>query len=202
MPKKTSDLEHLVSSDHIIMTQTLSLFSKIINKCTVSIKIFFPLYIVFIQRQYFWPLAWSRTRLTHFLVLLHTVPLLSEGLQPPLLVLRLPAAQDAHELQGEGVAQAQGVPQGDAQVRVAAVGHVHHLRLVHVQPSPVVQQVSAQHVLLAEDQLVVEQEEAALLHFALPDDPRQLAGVDQLRAALQDVAPLRRGVKGQMSKDV
>lgn len=135
-------------------------------------------------------MVWSQLQLTHFLVLLHTVPLLGEGLQPALLVLRLFAAQDAHKLQGEGVAQAQGVPQRDTQVLVAAVGHVHHLRLVHVQPSPVVQQVSAQDILLAEDQLVVEQKEAALLHFALADDPRQLAGVDQLRAALQDVASL------------
>lgn len=148
------------------------------------------------------PLVWSQTRLTHFLVLLHAVPLLGKGFQPPLLILRLPAAQHAHELQGEGVAQAQGVPQGDTQVLVAAVGHVQHLRLVHVQPPPVVQQVSAQYILLAEDQLVVEQEEAALLHFALPDDPRQLAGVDQLRAAFQHVASLRRGVEGQKYSNV
>ncbi|TNN88877.1 hypothetical protein EYF80_000755 [Liparis tanakae] len=77
---------------------------------------------------------------------------------------------------------------------VPPVGHVQNLGLVRVQPSTVVEQVSAQDVFFTEDQLVVEQEEAALLHFALSDDSSQLAGVDQLRAALQDIRPLQRHV--------
>lgn len=105
--------------------------------------------------------------------------LLGKSLQPPLLVLGLPAAQHTHKLQGGGVAQAQSVPQGQAQVWVPPIGYVQHLSLVHIQPSTVVEQVSAQDVFLAEDELVVEQEEAALLHFALSDNSSQLARVDQ-----------------------
>lgn len=41
-------------------------------------------------------------------------------------------------------------------------------------------QVSAQHVFFTVDQLMVEQEEAALLHFALPDNSSQLTRVDQV----------------------
>lgn len=53
------------------------------------------------------------------------------------------------------------------------------------------EQVSAKDVFFTEDQLVVKQEEAALLHFALSDDSSQLTGVDQVRAALQDVGSLQ-----------
>lgn len=74
--------------------------------------------------------------------------------------------------------QTQSVPQGQAQVWVPPVGNVHHLCLVHVQESSVVEQVSTQHVFFTEDQLVVKEEEAALLHFSLSDDTSKLSRVD------------------------
>lgn len=97
-----------------------------------------------------------------------------------MLVLCFPAAQDAHKLQSEGVSKTHSILQRDTQVEVPSVGHIHHLSLVHVQPSSVVEQVPAQDVFLTEHQLVVEQEEAALLHLALSYDSRQLTGVHQL----------------------
>lgn len=112
-----------------------------------------------------------------------------------MLVLSFPAAQYTHELQSGGITQTQGVPQGQAQLLVPSVRHIQHFCLVRVQPSAVVEEVSAQNVFLAVYQLVIEEEEAALLHFALTDNPGQLSRVDQLGAALQHIASLRQHVE-------
>lgn len=119
-------------------------------------------------------------QLTHLLVFLDSVSLLGKRLQPPLLVLSLLAAQHTHKLQSGGVAQAQSIPQVQAQVRVPTVRHIQHFGVIHIELSAVVQQVSAQDVFFTEDQLMVKQKEASLLYFALSYDSSEFTRVDQV----------------------
>lgn len=135
-------------------------------------------------------------RLTQRPVLLHPPALVPEGLQPPRLVFGLPGAEQVH-LVARAAGQPEGVPEAWPAGAVAAVFQVDQLHGVRVGAAAVVEHVPAQQVLLAEHQLVVEQEEGALLALALPCDAGQLPGVDQLRAALQEVLALGAGVQAR-----
>lgn len=86
--------------------------------------------------------------------------------------------------------QLEGISDAEGAGTVAAVLQVHEFHGVHVCAAAVVEHVPPQQVFLAGHQLVVKQEERPLLALALPGDPGQLPGVDQLRAALEDVLAL------------
>lgn len=133
-------------------------------------------------------------RLTQRPVFLHPSALVPEGLQPPRLVLGLPGAEQVH-LVACWADQPEGVPEARPAGSVAAVLQIHQLHGVRVGAAAVVEHIPAQQVLLAEHQLVVEQEEGALLALSLPRDAGQLPGVDQLRAALQEVLALGAGMQ-------
>lgn len=73
-------------------------------------------------------------------------PLVGEGSQPTLLVLGLLGAQQV-DLVARARAQLQRVLDGDVEVALLAVLHVHHLHVVHVHAALVVQHVPPQKVL-------------------------------------------------------
>lgn len=83
---------------------------------------------------------------TCLLVQPHLLPLPGEGLQPALLLLRLPGTQQEALARG-AAAQPEGVLDAPLQVPVLAVPQVHHLQALQVQPALVVQHAPAEEVL-------------------------------------------------------
>lgn len=120
-------------------------------------------------------------RLTHLLVLFHTSAFSTESFQPQLLVLGFPTAQHTQHLQRVMVTQGDGVSQR-SQVRMTPVRQIQRYQDVCVKASTVVQKVPPQDILFTEDQLVVEQEAAALLRLPGTNHTHQLTRMNKLRA--------------------
>lgn len=84
--------------------------------------------------------------LTCLMVMLDLPPLVGEGPEPALLLLRLLGAKEMDLVPGQR-AQLQGILHADVEVPLLPVLQVHHLHVVHVQSTLVVQHVPSQKVL-------------------------------------------------------